>query len=67
MPRIHRLCRDCGLEFYLSERAQRFFVEERALELPVRCFECRQARRLSREIQEHEEWRAGNGRTSDGG
>jgi hypothetical protein len=67
MPRIHRTCKDCQREFFVGEKAQAYFLE-RGLETPVRCWDCRQARRLEREMREHDEWRENHdGQTSDDG
>ncbi len=38
-------CKDCGNEFIFTEREQVFFAEKGFANQPLRCRECRQARR----------------------
>jgi CxxC-x17-CxxC domain-containing protein len=38
-------CKDCGNEFVFSVREQHFFTERGFANQPLRCRECRQARR----------------------
>ncbi|MHB8704106.1 MAG: zinc-ribbon domain containing protein [Candidatus Tyrphobacter sp.] len=40
-------CKDCGAEFVFSVREQEFFAERGFVNQPVRCRDCRQARRSS--------------------
>jgi CxxC-x17-CxxC domain-containing protein len=39
------ICKDCGNEFVFSAREQQFFAEKGFANQPLRCRECRQARR----------------------
>jgi hypothetical protein len=41
MPKIYRECTQCESDFYIKESDQQFF-EEKELELPKRCWPCRQ-------------------------
>lgn len=41
MPPLWRVCKQCDKEFYLKGSAVEFFTEKR-LELPKRCWNCRQ-------------------------
>lgn len=38
-------CKDCGNQFVFSVREQQFFAERGFANMPVRCLDCRQARR----------------------
>lgn len=41
MPKIYRECIQCESDFYIKESDQAFF-EQKGLELPKRCWPCRQ-------------------------
>lgn len=41
------ICKDCKKEFILSEGEQEFYKSKGFVE-PIRCKECRQARKLSK-------------------
>lgn len=43
-------CKECGNEFELTEKEEKFFID-RKLELPKRCKDCRVRRR-----EERKEW-----------
>jgi CxxC-x17-CxxC domain-containing protein len=42
------ICRDCGEEFIFTARDQEFFAEKGFANKPVRCKNCREARRSER-------------------
>ncbi|MGH7736301.1 MAG: zinc-ribbon domain containing protein [Candidatus Tyrphobacter sp.] len=42
-------CRDCGNQFVFAVREQQFFAEKGFANQPVRCRDCRQARRAGAE------------------
>ena len=42
------ICKDCGAEFIFSEGEQEFFKEKGFENDPVRCTECRKARKQRR-------------------
>jgi hypothetical protein len=55
--RIWRRCSDCAVPFYIPKAVQqkyssRGLVDGVLLELPRRCFDCRQKRKLAREQQQ---------------
>lgn len=41
-------CKDCGKEFVFSEREQDFYKEKGFENDPVRCPDCRKAKKLNR-------------------
>jgi hypothetical protein len=49
MPKLYRECKQCQNEFYITDRDQQYFTS-RDLELPKRCWSCRQ--RNKREAQQ---------------
>jgi hypothetical protein len=66
MADVNRACRDCGQPFTIGAAEQAYFARlaegaARAWQLPVRCLDCRAARRRQREIgsvleTEGDEW-----------
>lgn len=42
-----RVCKDCGAEFFISNRDKEFF-KEKGFPLPKRCYNCRQKRKAMR-------------------
>lgn len=42
------LCKDCGNEFVFSEGEQKFFLDKGITEDPIRCPECRRAKKEQR-------------------
>lgn len=70
MPTIYRECIQCNADFYITEKDQRFF-ESRDLELPKRCWKCRQenkrkaeAARAAQQAEERQQRGNGNRRRS---
>lgn len=47
------ICKDCGKEFIFTVRDQEFYAEKGFQNKPVRCKECRQAKKDRIEIQEN--------------
>lgn len=45
MEDITLVCKDCGKEFAFTVREQEFYKEKGFENNPVRCFECRKARK----------------------
>jgi len=45
MADIKIVCKDCGKEFLFTEGEQKFYEEKGLTNQPVRCKECRQARK----------------------
>ena len=43
------VCKDCGKEFVFTEGEQAFYMEKGFTNDPVRCPECRKARKLQRQ------------------
>lgn len=41
-------CRDCGVDFVFSEGEQAFFAEKGFTNEPVRCSDCRRAKKAQR-------------------
>lgn len=39
------VCKDCGKEFVFTVREQEFYAEKGFANNPVRCFECRKAKK----------------------
>ena len=48
MPDMTLVCKDCGVEFVFSEGEQAFFAEKGFTSNPIRCPECRKARKQQR-------------------
>lgn len=48
------VCRDCGKEFLFTVGEQKFFAEKGFTNDPVRCPECRKAKKAAREKAERE-------------
>ncbi len=48
------ICRDCGKEFLFTVGEQKFFAEKGFTNDPVRCPECRKAKKAAREKAERE-------------
>lgn len=46
--KLYRRCADCGGDFYITDRDQAYFMK-RGLELPKRCWACRQRNKQERE------------------
>ena len=46
--KLYRKCADCGGDFYITEKDQKFF-EARQLALPKRCWSCRQKNKAQAE------------------
>lgn len=42
-------CRDCGVEFVFTEGEQAFYAEKGFTNEPVRCADCRRARKAQRQ------------------
>ncbi len=42
------ICKDCGKEFVFTEGEQAFYAEKGFTNEPVRCSECRKARKAAR-------------------
>lgn len=42
------ICKDCGKEFIFTEGEQAFYAEKGFTNEPVRCSECRKARKAAR-------------------
>ena len=47
MADITRVCKDCGVEFVITEQNQKWF-EDHGLQLPVRCPDCRKKRKAAK-------------------
>lgn len=41
MPKLYKECLQCNSDFYITEKDQEFF-ESKNLEIPKRCWPCRQ-------------------------
>ena len=52
MPDKTITCRDCGSEFIFSEGEQAFYKEKGFENEPVRCPDCRRARKQARRQQQ---------------
>lgn len=48
MPDKTLNCKDCGVEFIFSEGEQAFYVEKGFTNEPLRCPDCRRARKQQR-------------------
>jgi len=48
MPDITLTCKDCGAEFVFTEGEQQFYAEKGFENQPLRCPECRRARKARR-------------------
>ena len=48
MPDKTIVCKDCGSEFVFSEGEQEFYKEKGFENEPIRCPDCRKARKASR-------------------
>lgn len=53
MPDKNLTCKDCGGEFVFTEGEQTFYKEKGFENDPVRCPECRRARKNARRQQDH--------------
>lgn len=42
---VGRICKDCGIEFFISERTEKFF-QEKGWAMPIRCKPCREQKKL---------------------
>lgn len=42
------VCKDCGKKFIFTENEQKFYAEKGFENNPVRCLECRKARKKNR-------------------
>ena len=42
-------CRDCGVEFVFTEGEQAFYAEKGFANEPVRCVDCRRAKKAQRQ------------------
>lgn len=54
MPDKTLTCRDCGAEFVFTEGEQAFYKEKGFENDPVRCPDCRRARKNARRQQQNE-------------
>lgn len=46
------ICKDCGKDFIFTEREQEFYASKNFGE-PVRCFDCRKAKKARKEANEN--------------
>jgi ssDNA-binding Zn-finger/Zn-ribbon topoisomerase 1 len=53
MPDKTLTCKDCGAEFIFSEGEQKFYAEKGFDSDPVRCPQCRKARKAQRQNHNH--------------
>lgn len=60
MANIYKVCKQCGSNFYITDKDQNFF-NEKGLELPKRCFTCRKQNKRAQESAMHEQtWGSAN-------
>jgi len=51
MPDKTIVCKDCGAEFVFTENEQNFYKEKGFENEPLRCVDCRRARKAARNNQ----------------
>ncbi len=53
MPDKTIMCKDCGTEFVFTENEQNFYKEKGFENEPLRCADCRRARKAARNNQSY--------------
>lgn len=53
MPDKTIVCKDCGTQFVFTENEQNFYKEKGFENEPVRCADCRRARKAARNSQSY--------------